>query len=80
MTSHTHCVLREVAPGDTTYVPAADIISRMGALTAGEQIFVGSFSGRVEKFGPSGSDSRTVCTPAGRMTTIIATGAERLLN
>ena len=60
------CVLREVAPGDTQYVPLSEVPSRI----AGEKVFRGLFNRQVEGFGPSGSHRRTICLPVGELTTI----------
>lgn len=57
----TECVLREVAPGDTQYVPTSEVSS----LVEGERLFVGVFTARQENLGPSGSHRRTICLPAG---------------
>ena len=56
------CVLREMRPGDSQLVPLSEVQS----VTQGETIFVGDFSERTEKHGPSGSHSRTVCLPIGQ--------------
>ena len=57
----TECVLREVAPGDTQYVPTAEVPS----LVEGERLFVGVFASHQENLGPSGSHRRTICLPNG---------------
>jgi hypothetical protein len=57
----TECVLREVAPGDTQYVPTSEVPS----LVEGERLFVGVFTSRQENLGPSGSHRRTICLPNG---------------
>lgn len=59
--SITTCVLREVAPGDSQYVPTAEVPS----VVPGERLFVGVFTGRLENLGPYKSHQRTVCLPAG---------------
>jgi hypothetical protein len=76
----TQCVLREVSRGDHQYVPAADVISRMGSLIPGETIFVGDFRSQVERLGPYGSDSRTICLPVSKLSTLRATGEGQLVH
>ncbi len=55
----TECVLREVAPGDTQFVPTAEVPS----LVSGERLVIGVFSSHKENLGPSGSHRRTICLP-----------------
>lgn len=55
----TECVLREVAPGDTQFVPTAEVPS----LVAGERLVIGVFNSHKENLGPSGSHRRTICLP-----------------
>ena len=58
------CVLRDLGDGTgKQYVP----VSEVPRLNEGEQPVTGLFHCRTERHGPSGSHSRTVCTPA-RMT------------
>jgi hypothetical protein len=76
--SNTQCVLREVSRGDHQYVLAADVIRRMGSLIPGETIFIGRFNTQAERFGPSGSDERIICLPVSRLTTVTATGQEKV--
>ena len=58
------CVLRDLGDGTgKQYVPVSDV----PRLNEGEQPVTGLFHCRTERHGPSGSHSRTVCTPA-RMT------------
>lgn len=59
----TSCVLREVAPGDTQYVP----VSEVPFLTRQDTVFTGEFRSQVESHGPSGSHRRTICLPVGRL-------------
>lgn len=59
----SECVLREVAPGDTQYVPTSEVPS----LVEGERLFVGYFASQQENLGPSGSHRRTICLPRGRV-------------
>jgi hypothetical protein len=56
------CVLREVSPGDHQYVPVIEAI-----LLDGENVYSGDFRSQVERHGPSGSHSRTICLPAGEL-------------
>lgn len=57
------CVLREIAPGDTQYVPTTDV----AYLYFGETVFSGTFVAQLENHGPSGSHRRYVCTPRGAL-------------
>lgn len=55
------CVLRDLGDGTgKQYVPASEV----PRLNEGEQPVTGLFYCRTERHGPSGSHSRTVCTPA----------------
>ncbi|HEY9774516.1 MAG TPA: hypothetical protein V6C81_12005 [Planktothrix sp.] len=55
----TSCVLREVAPGDTQYVPVHEV----PFLTANEVVYTGTFRRLTEDLGPHGSHRRTICLP-----------------
>lgn len=55
------CVLRDLGDGTgKQYVP----VNEVPCLNEGEQPVNGLFHCRTERHGPSGSHSRTVCTPA----------------
>jgi hypothetical protein len=75
----TQCVVREVRPGDSQYVLVSEVLRDMCSLVAGETIYVGEFDGQVERFGPGNfSHERTICTPRSGLTTVSATGNEKL--
>ena len=58
------CVLRNLGYGTgPQYVP----VSESGGRKRGEKTFTGLFASQVERHGPSGSHSRTVCTPVGEL-------------
>lgn len=63
LTRHTvtEAVLREVAPGDTQFVPTSEVPS----LVAGERLVIGVFDAQQENLGPSGSHRRTILLPRG---------------
>ena len=55
------CVRRNIGEMqvDMRYVP----IEEVSSVTAGETLYSGLFTTEVQRRGPSGSDSRTVCQP-----------------
>lgn len=59
------CVIREISPGDSQYVPVSEVPS----LVDGETISSGLFATQMENHGPSGSHRRTICLPRGELTT-----------
>ncbi len=72
----TECVLREVAPGDTQFVPTSEVPA--SSLVAGERLVIGVFNSHKENLGPSGSHRRTICLPTGifsRELTVLAKAA-----
>jgi hypothetical protein len=62
MSKNITCVLREVG-GSMEYVP----VNEVPFLRRDDRVFVGPFNSHEEKHGPSGSHTRTVCTPAGQI-------------
>lgn len=63
----TTCVFRELR-GCQEYVP----VNEVPVVEKGEQLFVGPFNGQLEKHGPYGSHTRTVCWPVGKVSTVKA--------
>ncbi len=55
------CVLREVEPGDTQFVP----VGELPYLNPGERLFTGVFRTQKEKHGPSGSHVINIALPFG---------------
>lgn len=62
------CVLREVAPGDTQWVPIAEVPQ----IIRGERLFTGVFRTQLEKHGPHGSHERNIALPYGAMSEQVA--------
>ncbi len=58
------CVLREIEPGDTQYVPIAEV----HRVIPGERLFTGVFRTQLEKHGPHGSHERNIALPCGETT------------
>ncbi len=73
MSTYLHCVVRELRPGDSQYVPVNEVLRDMHALIFGEDVFVGQFDTQIKGFvGPSQSYVRTICLPRGRLVTVHA--------
>ena len=57
------CLLREVAPGDSQFVPLCEVPA--STRHAGETVYRGAFRTQVENLGPYKSHARTICLQAG---------------
>jgi hypothetical protein len=57
------CVMCEVAQGEQQFVPVSEVVS----IERSQTIFYGVFEMGSGKYGPSGSHTRTICTPQGEL-------------